>query len=86
MTSEDIADIEESVNGYLLEVGLPPAPFTWWEVAPPDGMSGAAFRERLERACLHRVTATSGADVARQHAAVLTEEVRAIFAPDPMEA
>lgn len=86
MTPEDVADIEESVNSYLLEVGLPPAPFTWWEVAPPDGMTGDAFLERLERACLHRATATSGADVARQDAAVLAEEIRAIFARDPMEA
>ena len=82
ITPEDAADIEEAVNSYLLEAGLPPAPFTWWEVAPPDGMTGEAFVERLEGACFHRVTATSGADVARQYAAVLTEEIRAIFARD----
>lgn len=83
LTPEDVADIVESVNSYLVEVGLPPAPFTWWEVAPPDGMTGDAFLKRLEDACFERVTAaTSGVEVARQYAAVLTDEIEGIFAED----
>lgn len=53
---------------------------TWWEVAPPDGMTGDAFLERLEDACAERVTATSGVEVARQYSSVLTEEIESIFA------
>lgn len=82
MTPEDFADITESVNSYLLDVGLPPAPFTWWEVAPPDGMTGDEFLKRLEDASAERLTSTSGVEVARQYAAVLTDEIASIFAQD----
>lgn len=80
MTPEDLAVIVESVNSYLVEVGLPPAPFTWWEVAPPEGMTGDAFLKRLEDACAERVTATSGVEVARRYSAALTDEIESIFA------
>lgn len=82
MTPEDLAVIVESVNSYLVEAGLPPAPLTWWEVAPPDGMTGEALLKRLEDACFQRVTATSGVEVARQYAAVLSDEIEGIFAQD----
>lgn len=50
MSDEDLAHIVEAINTYLLDVGLPPAPFSWWEVAPPDGMTGEEFLSRLENA------------------------------------
>lgn len=79
MSHEDFAYIVESVNSYLLEVGLPPTPFSWWEVAPPDGMAGKEFLSRLENACTEGMTAASGVEVARQYAAVLADEVAKIF-------
>ena len=79
MTAEDFAEIVHSVNSYLVETGLPPSPFTWWEVAPPDGMRGGEFMRRLEDAATERVTATSGAEVAHQYAAILTDEIDTIF-------
>ncbi|WP_250444297.1 DUF5956 family protein [Actinotalea sp. C106] len=86
MTPKDFADIVESVNSYLVDVGLPPAPFTWWEVVPPDGMTGDAFLKHLEDASAERVTATSGVEVARQYAAVLTDEIESIYAQGDVRA
>lgn len=80
MTAEDFAEIVHSVNSYLVEVGLPPSPFTRWEVAPPDGMPGGEFMRRLEDAATQRSTATSGPDVAHEYAAILTDEIDTIFA------
>lgn len=79
MSREDFADIVESVNSYLRDVGLPPTPFTCWEVAPPDRMTGTEFLRRLENAGAEGVTATSGVEVARQYAAVLADEIARIF-------
>ena len=79
MSPEDLADIGESVNSYLADVGLPPAPFTWWEVAPPDGMAGEEFLKRLEVSCFERVTPPSGVEAAQKYATVLTEEIMTIF-------
>lgn len=79
MSREDLATIAESVDSYLRDVGLPPTPFTWWEVAPPDQMTGTEFLRRLENAGAEGVTAASGVDVARQYAAALADEVARIF-------
>lgn len=73
MSAADLGEIGEYVNSYLDDVGLPPAPVSWWEVAVPEGMTGAELLKRLEDAC--RTVATSGLEVAREYAARLAEEV-----------
>ena len=37
----DLADIAEMISDYLVTVGLPVSPRTWWEVDLPPGMSEA---------------------------------------------
>lgn len=50
MTPEDVAVIAEFVDTHLEEVGIPPAPVTWWEIDLPDGMTYETFDLSMERA------------------------------------